>query len=402
MLVDTLDYDLPEALIAQTPSAARDGARLLWVERHGERLAHLQVAALAQHLSPCLMVVNDTQVFAARLQGRRPSGGQVEALLLQAHARSRTAETWTALMRPSKALKAGMTLHFGTDGALAAEVLAPKGAGQWRLKLHPARAAAAPGPELPGQGAAGNEAAPVTQDRAMSVAELRQAAGQLPLPPYIRRAPTLDDQARYQTVFAQHEGSVAAPTAGLHFTEALLARLEAAGCQRVSLTLHVGLGTFLPVRSADLTHHSMHREHYSIPPETVQAIARAKAEGRPVLAVGTTVVRALEAAARQPGGLEPGPGATDLCIYPPFDFRVVDQLLTNFHLPKSTLLALVMAFGGSETVRTAYRAAVAQRYRFYSYGDAMWLARTPPRQAASAHPRPKHMPPKHSPEEASP
>jgi S-adenosylmethionine:tRNA ribosyltransferase-isomerase len=212
----------------------------------------------------------------------------------------------------------------------------------------------------------------VTLHSADSVAEALSEVGELPLPPYIARAPVARDRERYQTVFAQAPVAVAAPTAGLHFSEALLAQLDAAGHRRAFVTLHVGPGTFAPLSVDELGAHPMHRERYELPEATVAAIADARREGRKVIAVGTTVVRTLEAAA-QHGPLRAGPGETALCIYPPYEFRVIDGLLTNFHLPRSTLLALVMAFAGVAPVRAAYRAAVSARYRFFSYGDAMLI-----------------------------
>jgi S-adenosylmethionine:tRNA ribosyltransferase-isomerase len=208
---------------------------------------------------------------------------------------------------------------------------------------------------------------------ARGVSEALESVGQIPLPPYIQRAPGAEDKTRYQTVFAREPGAVAAPTAGLHFGQALISALEAAGHQRAFVTLHVGPGTFAPLNVDDLREHPMHEERYRVPEATALAIAQAKREGRPVVAVGTTVVRTLESAARATGQCEAGPGATRLCIYPPYTFRVVDGLVTNFHLPRSTLLALVMAFAGQEPTRHAYAQAVHNAYRFFSYGDAMLI-----------------------------
>ncbi|MGE0803900.1 MAG: tRNA preQ1(34) S-adenosylmethionine ribosyltransferase-isomerase QueA, partial [Lautropia sp.] len=282
-----------------------------------------------------LMVFNDTQVLKARLLGRKDSGGAVEAMI------ERVAGEFdaTALLRASHAPKTGARLHF--DGATAQVIAAHEHDGALaRLRFD------------------------------QPVLALLERAGRLPLPPYIEHPADADDAARYQTVYAATPGAVAAPTAGLHFDDALLARLAAAGIERATITLHVGAGTFLPVRSEDLARHRMHAERYRIPPAAAGAIAAARARGGRVIAVGTTTLRALEAS----GGAA-GDGETDLFITPGFRFRVVDRLVTNFHLPKSTLLMLVSAFAGVERIRRLYAHAIAQRYRFFSYGDAMLLVR---------------------------
>ncbi|MGD8859703.1 MAG: tRNA preQ1(34) S-adenosylmethionine ribosyltransferase-isomerase QueA [Myxococcales bacterium] len=348
-----LDYELPDSLIAQTPLAERDASRLLCLSQVGGEVGgdpgaaairHAHVRELPELLSPALLVLNDTRVIPARLLGHKPSGGKVELLLVErTQVLEPGRERWVCMGKASKALGEGTEVRFG-DGALVATVLGREQAGL-TVELR--------APE-------GVHAA---------VARL----GRLPLPPYIRRDPDAEDAERYQTVFAAREGAVAAPTAGLHFTRQLLQRLRDAGHETATVTLHVGPGTFKPLRADDLAHHAMHPERYEIPESTAEAIARARAEGRTVLAVGTTVVRTLEAAADDRGRLRPGPGATDLFIYPPHRFRVIDAMLTNFHLPRSTLLALVMAFGGVQRVRAAYAEAVARGYRFYSYGDAMLL-----------------------------
>lgn len=346
MRTSELDYDLPEELIAQVPPADRDGARLLWLRTTGR--SHQQVVELPELGPPSLLVLNDTRVVPARLRGFKSTGGKAELLLLERRGAPGTTERWSALGRASKGLKPGTVLSIG-DGALGATVVDKGEGGHLEVELL----------------AVGQ-----------NVAEAIEAHGEMPLPPYIRRAPEVADRERYQTVFAAHPGAVAAPTAGLHLSERLLARLEAAGHRLARVTLHVGLGTFAPVKVDDLSEHPMHDEAYVVPQETSAAIVEAKAEGRPVLAIGTTVVRTLEAAADEQGRVTPGAGRTALFITPPYDFRVVDRLLTNFHLPKSTLLALVMAFGGSDGVRAAYRAAVEARYRFFSYGDAMLIERS--------------------------
>jgi S-adenosylmethionine:tRNA ribosyltransferase-isomerase len=340
-----LEYALPEAQIAQAPLAERDAARLLCMRRGERATSHRVVRELPELLPPSsLLVLNDTRVIPARLLGEKPSGGRVEVLLVErlppAQESTPQRQRWRAL---TKGLRPGQRAQLG-DGALQAELLEQDELGA-RVEL--------------------------CADEGVDAAIAR--VGRVPLPPYIERAADEHDAARYQTVYAAHDGAVAAPTAGLHFTEALLGRLRAAGHQLAQLTLHVGPGTFAPLRSDDLDAHVMHQERYSIPEPTAAAVARARSEGRAVLAVGTTVMRALESAADEQGALRAGEGRTALFIRPPYAFRAVDALLTNFHLPRSTLLALVMAFGGVEPVRHAYAEAVAQGYRFFSYGDAMLL-----------------------------
>jgi S-adenosylmethionine:tRNA ribosyltransferase-isomerase len=308
-----LDYRLPPELIAQHPAERRDRSRLLVHDRAREETRHRRFDDLPDELAEgTLVVVNDTRVLPARLRLERPGGGEAEVLLLE---RLGSNGTWEGLAKPSRKLRPGQRLG-------PVELLEPLGEGRWRLRL---------------------EGGP---------------AGEAPLPPYIREP--LADPARYQTVYAEHEGSAAAPTAGLHFTPELLARLDV---ERV--TLHVGLDTFRPVGVDDLEEHSMHSERYDVAPE---AWERIRAADR-VLAVGTTTVRVLESLARG-AALR---GRTDLFVTPGFEFRRVDALLTNFHLPRSTLLALVMAFAGVEEMRDLYRLAIAERYRFYSFGDAMLL-----------------------------
>ena len=340
-----LGYALPESAIAQHPLAQRDAARLLCLQGPTAVLADRVVRELPALLAPSLIVLNDTRVIPARLFGAKTTGGKVELLLVERLSPPGTRERWIALAK-AKSLRAGSELVFN-GGALRARVIA-RGEQDFELEL---------------------TAEP-------SVAAALAAHGVLPLPPYIRRAAGADDDARYQTVYAASDGAVAAPTAGLHLTRELLAALTAAGHEIASVTLHVGPGTFAPLRSDDLAAHTMHSERYEIPDATVAAVERARADGRPVLAIGTTVVRALEASADAAGELRAGPGRTDIFIYPPYRFRVVDALLTNFHLPQSTLLALVMAFAGVEPVRRAYQHALASGYRFFSYGDAMLIRGT--------------------------
>ena len=350
MLVSELDYELPPDLIAQRPLARREASRLLVPGADGAARDR-SVADLPQLLPRSLIVWNDTRVIPARLRGQRPTGGKVELLLLEPSEGSAPegAELWRAMGRANRPLRPGAELLFGD--ALGGEVRERLEGGHLIVELKPRRAS--------------------------TVLETLDEVGEMPLPPYIARETDADDDERYQTVFARHPGAVAAPTAGLHFSEALRDALRAAGHEFAYVTLHVGPGTFRPVTSERVEDHPMHRERYSVPEVTARAIDAARAEGRPVMAVGTTVVRTLEAAARddKSGGVRAGEGDTALFIRPGFTFRVVDSLLTNFHLPKSTLLALVMAFMGEDEAREAYRHAVEARYRFFSYGDAMWIER---------------------------
>jgi S-adenosylmethionine:tRNA ribosyltransferase-isomerase len=341
MRAEELDYDLPEGLIAKHPSAEREGSRLLVVDRARAALEHRAMRELPGLLEPALFVFNDTRVIPARLRGVKPSGGKFELLLTDRLGSEGAAERWLARGRPLKTLKPGMQLAVGP---LRIEVIARRD--ETTLEV-----------ALSGE---------------PDVTSALEQAGEIPLPPYLDREPEAADHERYQTVFAREPGAVAAPTAGLHFGDALLSELAARGHERAFVTLHVGPGTFAPLLVDDLRDHKMHEERYEVPAETVQAIERAKREGRKVVAVGTTVVRTLESAARS-GPLQAGPAATSLLIHPPYSFRVIDALVTNFHLPRSTLLALVMAFAGTELTREAYRAAVAERYRFFSYGDAMLI-----------------------------
>jgi S-adenosylmethionine:tRNA ribosyltransferase-isomerase len=344
MRADELEYDLPEALIAQQPANTREAARLLVMSRHASALRHLDIAALPELVKPALFVFNDTRVLRARLIGKKPSGGRFELLLVERTSEPGREESWLCMARPLKSLRPSMELQLDgltiTVGERASEALL----------------------------------AVTLRAQQGEVAQQIEALGELPLPPYIDRAVSVHDDERYQTVFARTPGAVAAPTAGLHFSEPLLARLREAGHELAYVTLHVGPGTFAPLASDELGGHVMHREHYEVPVATAEAIARAKRERRPVIAVGTTVVRTLEANAQTHGQVAAARDSTSIFIYPPYTFRVVDGLITNFHLPRSTLLALVMAFAGVDEVRAAYRAAVDQRYRFFSYGDAMFIA----------------------------
>jgi S-adenosylmethionine:tRNA ribosyltransferase-isomerase len=335
MQLADFDFDLPDELIAQHPPAVRGGSRLLHVDARGT-LADLDFHDVPGLLSPDdLLVMNDTRVIKARLFGRKESGGKVELLV------ERVLDVFNALafIRASHAPQPGSKIHLAE--AVAVEVEARQGE---LVRLHFPR----------------------------PVLEILDELGQLPLPPYIAHTPTADDEARYQTVYANQPGAVAAPTAGLHFDEAMLNGLRERGVHTARLTLHVGAGTFQPVRVDNIVDHRMHSERYTIPQATVDAIVEARARGGRVVAVGTTSLRALEAAA-QSGRLVAGSDETDIFITPGYRFRMVDALITNFHLPRSTLLMLVSAFAGMDAIRTAYAHAIKARYRVFSYGDAMFL-----------------------------
>jgi S-adenosylmethionine:tRNA ribosyltransferase-isomerase len=373
---ELFDFDLPPERIATHPSAARDGARLLVLDPAHDTLTHSTILELEARVAPgTLLVVNDTRVVPARLLGTKEgTGGRVEILLVRRLGeasitegnRSIPAERWRAMGRSSKPLRPGARLAFPARAAAA-------GAGPTVLRAQIEQRSTDDGLL---------DVLLFTPD-ASSIDAALEAAGHMPLPPYLHRADEDEDRERYQTVFARVKGAVAAPTAGLHLSQALLDRLENKGVQRVSVTLHVGLGTFQPVTADDLDDHPMHVEHYDVPEATAQAIESARSRGAPVLAIGTTVVRALESAAdrARPGCVRAGSGETRILIQPGYDFAVVDQLLTNFHLPQSTLLALVSAFAGRERVLDAYRSAVENGYRFFSYGDAMLIQSRDPRPA---------------------
>jgi S-adenosylmethionine:tRNA ribosyltransferase-isomerase len=343
------DYELPEVLIAQEPVSPRDASRLLVVPSGGGPFQDVRFRDLPDLLRPGdLLVFNDTRVIPARLLGTKASGGKCELLLIEPlqdpplEGQSR----WRGLGQSSKPLRPGSQLSFGPPGgSLAAEVETVEGGGFMTVRF------ACGEVEL--------------------LARLPEL-GRIPLPPYIRREPSAEDRERYQTVLARVPGSVAAPTAGLHFTNELLARLAAEGVERTAVTLHVGPGTFLPIRTEDVDAHAMHEERYAISEATATAVADCRARRGRVVAVGTTAVRTLESAWRD-GRLQPGEGRTSIFIRPGHAFGAVDALITNMHLPRSTLLMLVSAFGGHGRVLDAYRHAVAERYRFFSYGDAMFL-----------------------------
>jgi len=341
------DYELPAELIAQKPADRRDHSRLLRLERATGAVCHHRFDAIECFLcAGDVLVVNDTAVVKARLLGRKESGGKVEVLLLDYAGGSRPSSpggfACECLVKSSKPSRPGTRLLF--DHGLSGRIIAV-GDGTCRV-------------EFSGDG---------------DFDAMLERAGRVPLPPYIRRADAPADRSAYQTVYAAVRGAVAAPTAGLHFTPELLSRLRARGVVIVPITLHVGYGTFAPVRVEDIREHRMHAERFMIPTATAAAVNAARADGKRVVAVGTTAVRTLEVAADEDGPVAAGSGCCELFIYPGHRFKVVDAMITNFHLPKSTLLMLVSAFAGRENIRNAYREAVAERYRFYSYGDAMLI-----------------------------
>ncbi len=338
MRTDDFDFDLPDDLIAQFPPAVRTACRLLRIE--ADTLADKTFTDFPDYLrAGDVLVFNDTRVIKARLHGQKPSGGHVE-LLVERVINEHEALTF---IRASHAPKVGAQIMLAD--AVPLTILARE-QDLYRVRF----------------------------DVPATVLEILEQYGALPLPPYIERAADSADDARYQTVYAQHLGAVAAPTAGLHFDEAMLAKLDEMGVIRAYVTLHVGAGTFQPVRVDHIADHVMHSERYTIPQTTADAIQHAQAQGHRIIAVGTTSLRALESAA-QSGQLVAGENETSIFITPGYQFKVVEQLLTNFHLPKSTLLMLVSAFGGYEVMRNAYAHAIAQRYRFFSYGDTMLIAR---------------------------
>jgi S-adenosylmethionine:tRNA ribosyltransferase-isomerase len=346
MDVRDFDFHLPSELIAQEPPQQRGGGRLLCLSRAAGTIADSTIAELPRLLEPGdVLVLNNTRVFPARLIGRRtPSGGAVECLLL----RRIDGETWEALVHPGQKLKPGARVVFGADPALHAEVLERRFSGRRLMRFW-----ASDGSE---------------------VEDIIDAIGHVPLPPYIKRDDREVDRDRYQTVFARARGSVAAPTAGLHFTHGLLDACASRGVEMVEVTLHVGYGTFQPVRVERVEEHRVDAERFEIDQGSAKTLDDALRERRRIIAVGTTTTRVLESVAREHDGrIVPGVGWTDLFIYPGFRFRAVSGLLTNFHLPRSSLLMLVAAFAGLEPVLAAYRHAVARGYRFYSYGDAMLI-----------------------------
>lgn len=339
MKTSELDYTLPRELIAQRPCEERDRARLLVVDRPTGRFHDDVFHNLPAYLRPAdCAVLNDTRVIRARLHGRKPTGGKVEVFLLREIAPGE----WDALVRPSARVPSGTEITLPAELSCRVDERLPSG----RRRVRFGRA---------------------------DVLEALERAGEIPLPPYIDRdQPDASDLRRYQTVYAEKSGAVAAPTAGLHFTEHVFEALAAKGVQTARITLHVGYGTFRPIQSEDLAEHAVEAEDFEFPEETAAQLNAIREQAGRILAVGTTTTRVLETCCPE-GRFRAGSGVTDHYIYPPYTFRGVDLLLTNFHLPRSSLLALVCAFGGTELILEAYRHAVEQRYRFYSYGDAMLI-----------------------------
>jgi S-adenosylmethionine:tRNA ribosyltransferase-isomerase len=342
------DYHLPPELIAQHPAPRREDSRLLVVDRASQTWRHHMFAEFPEILEPRdFLVLNDTRVFPARLHGRKASGGKVELLLhylpepVQSGPNPDTAQVQASYR--GHRLKVGQVVHFTSD--LEGEIIALLGSGVAEVLF---------------------------RTPAGDVCQAILAGGEVPLPPYIRRAPETADQERYQTVYAAHPGAIAAPTAGLHFTPEVLAKLANYGIETAALTLHVGPGTFLPVRTADYTQHQLQPEYFILPTTTAQHLNQARAAGKRLVAVGTTSVRVLEHCAG-PQGFTPQEGWCGLYIYPGYHFQAVDRLLTNFHLPRSTLLLLVAAFAGRDLILEAYQDAIRHHYRFYSYGDCMLI-----------------------------
>ena len=339
------DYHLPPELIAQKPLAQRDQSRLLVLNRKTGELSHREFSTLPDLLSPKdLMVVNNTKVIPGRLPGHKDTGGKIEVLILDYAGAQKGQGLFISncLIKASKATKPGTHLFFGDQ--LEAEVLDGQN-GVYTLKF-------------------------LFQG---NFQDLLDEIGRVPLPPYIKRAQDADDRRSYQTVYASTRGAVAAPTAGFHFTEVLMNQIKSGGTDTVSVTLHIGYGTFLPVRVSDIRGHRMHSERFTVPEVTADSINNARDEGKRIIAVGTTSVRALEFASDINGKITAGSGSCDLFIYPGYNFKMVDAMITNFHLPKSTLLMLVSAFAGRENILRAYEEAIKERYRFYSYGDAMFI-----------------------------
>ncbi|MFC1825824.1 tRNA preQ1(34) S-adenosylmethionine ribosyltransferase-isomerase QueA [Thermodesulfobacteriota bacterium] len=345
------DYKLPEELIAQGPAAQRDQSRLLVVDRNSDRLTPRKFYEIYDLLSSSdLMVVNNTKVIPGRLFGRKKTGGKVEVLIIDYAGADRTENdngrfVCECLIKSSKSPKIGTSIYF--DQGLTARV------------IH-------------------RQDAVFTLEFVFSgnFESLLYQIGNVPLPPYVKRSHgdlSVDDRISYQTVYASHKGAIAAPTAGLHFSKKLLEKIESKGIRIVAITLHVSYGTFLPVRVSDIRDHNIHSEWYHIPAKTADAINRWKASGGRIVAVGTTCVRTLEYAADERGNIAHGSGNCDIFIYPGYKFKAIDALLTNFHLPQSTLLMLVAAFAGRKKILKAYRAAIDKGYRFYSYGDAMYI-----------------------------
>jgi len=336
------DYDLPQELIAQAPADRRDASRLMILDREAGTIDESVFSRIAELFNPGdLLVLNDTRVLPARLFGEKESGGRVEVFLVRRMGGDH--EVWSCLLRSSKKPRPGSFLKL--PAGMKAQVLERSDDETWLVSFCPRE----------------------------GFDQWLEEQGRMPLPPYIRRAAEVEDASRYQTVFARNSGAVAAPTAGLHFTEQLLREVQSRGVEIAHLTLHVGLGTFLPVRVEEVGEHRMHREFYTIPPATAAAIAARKAGRGRVIALGTTTTRALEHAADAAGTVRTGDGEADIFIHSDYRFKVVDALITNFHLPCSTLLLLVSAFAGKEFLFRAYAEAIRKEFRFFSYGDAMFI-----------------------------
>lgn len=344
MQLTDFDFSLPEELIAQQPATRRDASRLMCLRRSNEQVDCRQFSDLPEYFrAGDVLVLNDTRVIPARLLGQKKTGGKVEIFLVRRDMQVTETEEWFCLTKSSRPLRTGTELQLADD--LSAVILEEVDSPYRRVRFHCAG------------------------DFMQRVEEV----GHLPLPPYIKRENNRADHSRYQTVFAREKGAVAAPTAGLHFTAEMLRRLRDIGVEILSLTLHVGLGTFLPVRVDDVRQHKMHAEVYHVPQVTADKVNLARQEGRRVFALGTTSARALETAADGDGLLRAGCGESEIFIYPGYRFKLVDALITNFHLPKSTLLMLVSAFAGRDFVLSAYQQAVEERFRFFSYGDCMLI-----------------------------
>lgn len=338
--LSAFDFDLPESLIAQEPSPQRDRSRLMVLKRGSDAVEHRVFSDIVEYLLPGdLLVVNDTKVFPCRLLARKPGGGKAEIFLLSERGRN----LWDALVKGGVSTGKRLSITAGIEA------------------------------EIIGAGTDTDSLRSILFHGIDDIRTLLPEIGKTPLPPYIKRDPSSEDRERYQTVYAAQEGAVAAPTAGLHFTGELLQRLKTKGIELATITLHVGPGTFRPVKVHTITEHRMLPEHYLIGQAAAASINRAKSEGRRVIAVGTTSVRTIETASRADGTVNAGAGSSELFVYPGYRFKVTDGIITNFHLPKSTLLMLVSAFAGREVTLSAYRTAVAEKYRFYSYGDAMFI-----------------------------
>ena len=348
MRIKEFDYDLPPGLIAQYPADNRDHSRLMVLDRHNNTIEHKSFFEIADYLKKGdVLVLNDTKVIPARLEGKKQTGGKIEVLLLKFLTNGRSDQSiWRCLVKSSK--KPGVGSKFFFDQSLTAEIVEEQN-GEYTLAF----------------------TCEDTFERVLN------RVGKTPLPPYIKRGSGFHegivDQERYQTVFARSGGAVAAPTAGLHFTRRLLNQIAGKGVEIIFLTLDVGWGTFQPVRVENIEEHRMHAEHFVLHAEAARAINEARRRGSRIIGVGTTTVRLLESVSGEDGCVEPGKGSTDLFIYPGYTFKAIDCMITNFHVPRSTLIMLVAAFAGREFILDAYRAAIQERYRFYSYGDAMMI-----------------------------